>query len=88
MGRALTTIAALAAALLLLAACSSESQTTAEPQIAEVTRIVTVEAPARNREITRLDIVKKRGKLVWPAAGRQRASVSWTRTPAEFRALT
>jgi len=52
------------AALLLLAACSSEPQTAAEPQVTEVTRIVTVEAPASSREISRLDIVRERGKLV------------------------
>ena len=62
--RAFTTIAMLAAALLLLAACSSEPPATAEPQMVEVTRIVTVEAPARAGEISRLDLVKERGRLV------------------------
>jgi len=58
------TMAMLVAVLLLLAACSSEPEATYEPQIVEVTRIVTVEAPARPREISRLDIVRERGNLV------------------------
>jgi len=64
MGRAFTTMAMLVAVLLLMAACSSEPQTVAEPQIVEVTRIVTVEPPARPRETGRLDIVRERGNLV------------------------
>ena len=64
MGRAFATMATLVAVLLLLAACSSEPQATYEPQIVEVTRIVTVKAPARAQGISRLDIVRERGKLV------------------------
>ena len=51
-------------ALAVLAACASEPQATAEPQIVEVTRIVTVEAPAKAGESSRLDIVRERGRLV------------------------